>query len=80
MMVMVVNRIKMVMVVIVIVDSMRMSIIGVLVFYFALSLHHGHLLGNMGRGLVQSVKDEGVKSIQVVLRDIDSVRNIQGRD
>ena len=78
MMVMVVNRIKMVMVVIV--NSMIMSIIGVLVFYFALSLHHGHLLGNMGRGLVQSVKDEGVKSIQVVLRDIDSVRNIQGRD
>ena len=78
MMVMVVNRIKMVMVVIV--NSMIMSIIGVLVFYFALSLHHSLLLGNMGRGLVQSVKDEGVKSIQVVLRDIDSVRNIQGRD
>ena len=75
-----VNRIKMVMVVIVIVDSMRMSIIGGLVFYCALSLHHGILLGNMGGGLVQSVKDEGVKSIQVVLRDIDSVRNIQGRD
>ena len=78
MMVMVVNRIKMVMVVIV--NSMRMSIIGVLVFYFALTAHHGLLLFNMGRCVVHSVKDEGVKSIQVVLRDIDSVRNIPGGD